>query len=91
MGAKISVDSASMMNKGLEFIEAYHLFPVGWIGCASSCIPSRSSIRWWNIATVLRWRNWAQRHARAHRLVPCLARAHGTPLSDSSIWPPLGN
>ena len=28
MGAKISVDSATMMNKGLEFIEAYHLFPV---------------------------------------------------------------
>ena len=29
MGAKISVDSATMFNKGLEFIEAYHLFPVG--------------------------------------------------------------
>lgn len=29
MGAKISVDSASMFNKGLELIEAYHLFPVG--------------------------------------------------------------
>jgi 1-deoxy-D-xylulose-5-phosphate reductoisomerase len=29
MGAKISVDSATMMNKGLELIEAYHLFPVG--------------------------------------------------------------
>jgi 1-deoxy-D-xylulose-5-phosphate reductoisomerase len=28
MGAKISVDSATMMNKGLETIEAYHLFPV---------------------------------------------------------------
>jgi 1-deoxy-D-xylulose-5-phosphate reductoisomerase len=26
MGAKISVDSATMMNKGLEVIEAYHLF-----------------------------------------------------------------
>ena len=26
MGAKISVDSATMMNKGLEFIEAMHLF-----------------------------------------------------------------
>ena len=26
MGAKISVDSASMMNKGLELIEAFHLF-----------------------------------------------------------------
>ncbi len=28
MGDKISVDSATMMNKGLELIEAYHLFPV---------------------------------------------------------------
>ena len=28
MGAKISVDSATMMNKGLEFIEAMHLFAV---------------------------------------------------------------
>lgn len=28
MGAKISVDSATMMNKGLELIEAYHLYPV---------------------------------------------------------------
>jgi len=28
MGDKISVDSATMMNKGLEMIEAYHLFPV---------------------------------------------------------------
>ncbi|MET1028375.1 MAG: 1-deoxy-D-xylulose-5-phosphate reductoisomerase, partial [Dongiaceae bacterium] len=26
MGAKISIDSASMMNKGLELIEAHHLF-----------------------------------------------------------------
>jgi 1-deoxy-D-xylulose-5-phosphate reductoisomerase len=29
MGAKISVDSATMFNKGLELIEAYHLFGVG--------------------------------------------------------------
>ncbi len=29
MGAKISIDSATMMNKGLEYIEAYHLFPIG--------------------------------------------------------------
>ncbi|MFL6737655.1 MAG: 1-deoxy-D-xylulose-5-phosphate reductoisomerase [Sphingomicrobium sp.] len=28
MGAKISVDSATMMNKGLELIEAHHLFDV---------------------------------------------------------------
>jgi len=29
MGAKISVDSATMMNKGLEMIEAHCLFPLG--------------------------------------------------------------
>ena len=29
MGAKITIDSATMMNKGLEVIEAHHLFPVG--------------------------------------------------------------
>lgn len=29
MGAKISVDSATLMNKGLELIEADHLFPIG--------------------------------------------------------------
>lgn len=28
MGAKISIDSATMMNKGLEVIEAFHLFPI---------------------------------------------------------------
>ena len=29
MGAKITIDSATMFNKGLELIEAHHLFPVG--------------------------------------------------------------
>ena len=29
MGPKITVDSASLMNKGLEVIEAHHLFDVG--------------------------------------------------------------
>ena len=28
MGAKTSIDSATLMNKGLELIEAYHLFPL---------------------------------------------------------------
>lgn len=28
MGSKITVDSATLMNKALELIEAYHLFPV---------------------------------------------------------------
>jgi 1-deoxy-D-xylulose-5-phosphate reductoisomerase len=29
MGAKVTIDSATLMNKGLELIEAYHLFPLG--------------------------------------------------------------
>jgi len=29
MGARITIDSATMMNKGFEVIEASHLFPVG--------------------------------------------------------------
>jgi 1-deoxy-D-xylulose-5-phosphate reductoisomerase len=29
MGNKISIDSATMMNKGLEMIEAYYFFPIG--------------------------------------------------------------
>jgi 1-deoxy-D-xylulose-5-phosphate reductoisomerase len=28
MGPKITIDSATLMNKGMELIEAYHLFPV---------------------------------------------------------------
>lgn len=30
MGAKITIDSATLMNKGLEVIEAKHLFNVSW-------------------------------------------------------------
>jgi 1-deoxy-D-xylulose-5-phosphate reductoisomerase len=35
MGAKITIDSATLMNKGLELIEAFHLFPVDadQLGC----------------------------------------------------------
>ena len=43
MGRKITIDSATLMNKGLELIEAYHLFPVDRRPArASSCIRSRS-------------------------------------------------
>ena len=28
MGGKISIDSATLMNKGLEVIEAHHLFGI---------------------------------------------------------------
>ena len=59
MGRKITIDSATLMNKGLELIEAYHLFPVR-AGTSSRwwCIPSRSSTRWSAIATARCWRSW---------------------------------
>ena len=29
MGDKVTIDSATLMNKGLELIEAHHLFGIG--------------------------------------------------------------
>jgi 1-deoxy-D-xylulose-5-phosphate reductoisomerase len=41
MGGKITIDSATLMNKGLELIEAHHLFGTPYE--TSSCTRSRSS------------------------------------------------
>ena len=41
MGAKISIDSATMMNKGLELIEAHLLFGLPPSRSRSSCIRNR--------------------------------------------------
>ena len=49
MGAKISVDSATMMNKGLEVIEAHHLFRLRTSRSTSSSIRNRSSTGWSSI------------------------------------------
>ncbi len=47
MGPKITIDSATLMNKGLEAIEAHHLFGVGVRpDHAWSCTRSRASTRW---------------------------------------------
>ena len=46
MGPKITVDSSTLMNKGLEVIEAYELFGVATTSSRSSCTPSRSCTRW---------------------------------------------
>jgi 1-deoxy-D-xylulose-5-phosphate reductoisomerase len=48
MGRKITIDSATMMNKGLEIIEARWLFGVDAEHIDVSFIHSRSSIRWWS-------------------------------------------
>src|ERR1700732_2495294 len=43
MGAKISVDSATMMNKGLELIEAHHLFQLP-LGRVEIVVPPQSIV-----------------------------------------------
>ncbi len=54
MGDKVTIDSASMMNKGLELIEAHWLFGVPASKLSAIIHPSRSSTRWQNSRTA-RW------------------------------------
>src|SRR5438093_2037815 len=44
MGPKVTVDSATLMNKGLELIEAHHLFGIS-IDAISVCIHPQSGVR----------------------------------------------
>ena len=39
MGPKITIDSATLMNKGLEVIEAHYLFGLDYRRSTWSCIP----------------------------------------------------
>jgi 1-deoxy-D-xylulose-5-phosphate reductoisomerase len=49
MGSKITIDSATLMNKGLEVIEARWLFDIDFsTGSRSWSIPRASFIRWWS-------------------------------------------
>jgi 1-deoxy-D-xylulose-5-phosphate reductoisomerase len=59
MGRKISVDSATMMNKGLEVIEAHWLFNVAPERSRSSSIRQSVITRWSNTSTDPCWRSSA--------------------------------
>ena len=48
MGRKITIDSATLMNKGLEVIEAHWLFGVRATTSTSSSTRSRWCTRWWS-------------------------------------------
>ena len=64
MGRKITVDSATLVNKALEVIEAHYLFGVEYDQVGSWCIRSRSCTRWssswtdrcWPKSDFQRWR-----------------------------------
>jgi len=48
MGKRITIDSATLMNKGFEVIEACRLFHCPRNACKSLCIHSLRSIPWSN-------------------------------------------
>ena len=60
MGPKITVDSATMMNKGLELIEAHHLFALSRTRSTCWCIRNRWCMGWSSFATARWWRSWAR-------------------------------
>ena len=73
MGAKITIDSATLMNKGLEVIEARWLFDVPFEQVHVVVHPSRSSTRWSSTSTV------GDRPARRGR--------HGHPILYALTYP----
>ena len=52
MGAKVTIDSATLMNKGLELIEAHHLFAMPSEQIEFSFIRNRSCMGWSSFGTV---------------------------------------
>ncbi len=46
MGSRITIDSATMVNKGFEVIEAHHLFALPYERIERSSTRNRSSTRW---------------------------------------------
>jgi 1-deoxy-D-xylulose-5-phosphate reductoisomerase len=58
MGQKITIDSATLMNKGLEVIEAHWLFGASPRRSASSFTRSPSSIPWSSSPMARSWPRW---------------------------------
>ena len=60
MGAKISIDSSTLMNKGLEVIEAHHLFAMSYDQIEVVVQPQSASIRWWSLPMGRFWLIWVR-------------------------------
>ena len=86
MGAKISIDSATMMNKGLEIIEAHHLFAIPRLRSRWWFIRSRWFIRWWPIAMVRCWRSLGLRICAPRLPMPSPGRSGWRPAGRGWIW-----
>ena len=55
MGPKITVDSSTLMNKGLEVIEAHELFGIPYDAIDVVVHPQSSSTPWWSSPTGRWW------------------------------------
>ena len=72
MGVKITIDSATLMNKGLELIEAHHLFALA--ASEIDVFVHPQSIVHWHGRVPRRFDDRAARRARhAHSDRACLA------------------
>ena len=61
MGAKVTIDSATMMNKGLEFIEAMHLYQMPPEKISIVSTGRVSSTPWWNTVITRSSPSWGRR------------------------------
>ncbi len=90
MGPKITVDSSTLMNKGLEVIEAHELFDVDYDRIAVIIHPQsvvHSMVEF--IDGIDRGPTFPTRHATAHRvcarLPPSPGRTHSVPSTGSTL------
>ena len=86
MGGKITIDSATLMNKGLEVIEAHHLFGTPTSASTSSCTRSRWSTAWSSSPTARCSPTWARRTCGSRSPMPCTAERASGFRSRRSTW-----
>ena len=58
MGRRVTIDSATLLNKGLEIIEACRLFDLPPPPSGSPYILNRPYIRWWSLWMAVSWRRF---------------------------------
>jgi len=90
MGRKISVDSATMMNKGLEVIEAHWLFGADPDRIDVVLHPQSVVHSLVEYADGSSWRSWAIRTCARRSPTPSAGRGAWNPASPASTWPGWG-
>jgi len=83
------IDSASMMNKGLEVIEASYLFALTPMRSTFWCIRSRSSTAWSNFRIVRLSRSWGRPICARRSRIASDGPIASSVRQRSSIWPKL--